>query len=238
MSIPDTTTGLTFITHSGISVACSDCRTADDLYGGEHFSTLTEARDALDLYGWSRAHDAEPTPATDTDDTPIQDQHWRCPSCSVKRVCAISGHLPRTLDVYFDPGTGAEHHGLQVCERCARDLTSPKRIDPPADYPAASPTGRTLSWDQNDLPEGDELADALLMLIQQANAIGWLTRWDAYLTAHPDASTPFGGYRLNIPAALAAADRITALTRRLRERLADATVPATCTHLATMTDQP
>lgn len=235
MSTPDTTARPTFTTTTCFLAACHDCGYPLNHDDGEaHFPTLALLRTTIEqCFGWTRVHDTEPTPATGHDAVPVSEERWRCDSCTAARECAASGHQALTIDAWFDPRTGIEYHPLQVCNRCDAWLTPRVQpVDPPADYPAATPAGRNLYWDKASLPEGTDLAEAVNVLIQEADAIGWLNRWDAYLTAHPGAIVPGGGYMLDLPAGIAAADRLIALAQQLRERLAAATVPVTTTYMA------
>ncbi|WP_329089333.1 hypothetical protein [Streptosporangium sp. NBC_01469] len=233
MSTPDTTTARpTFTTTACVLASCYDCGhtlSYDGYDGGKvHFPTADAARGDLEAEGWSRAHDTEPS----SQDIPDAAERWRCPSCIVKRTCATSGHLPYTVGAWSNPRTGVEHLPWQLCERCDAELTAPVSLNPPTDYPTETPTHEELYWDRAGLPEGADLAEAAQVLIRQADTIGWLNRWDAYLTTHPDATVPGNGQLLDIPAGIAAADRLITLATALRDRLTHATIPATTTHMA------
>ncbi|MFD0889484.1 hypothetical protein ACFQ08_33530, partial [Streptosporangium algeriense] len=184
MPTPDTVRP-TFITATCVLAVCLDCATPFGYDDSDiHFATLQAARRALEESGWSRARDAEPPGL----DVPADVERWRCRDCTAVRACAAFGHQPYTPQPWFDPHTGVHFQGGQICERCSACLAKPIRQDPPADYPVPNPLARHLYWDRVGLPEGADLATAVAVLIDQANTVGQLERWDAYLTAHPDAA--------------------------------------------------
>ncbi|MFD0890305.1 hypothetical protein ACFQ08_37670, partial [Streptosporangium algeriense] len=158
-----------FTTTTCIVVRCCDC---DDTFGYDdetHFLTLESARRNMTAAGWSRAHDAEPVGR----DIPADAERWRCRDCTAVRACAVSGHQPYTPQPWIDPRTGVHVQHGQICERCSASLTKPTCQRPPADYPTAAPMARHLYWDHTSLPEGADLATAVAVLIDQANAVDW-----------------------------------------------------------------
>ncbi|MBB4917409.1 hypothetical protein [Streptosporangium saharense] len=229
MSTSPATGRLTFTTTTCFVVRCFDCATPFGYDGEIHFFTLEAARRDLESTGWSRAHDAE-SPGRDV---PADAERWRCRDCATARICAAVGHQPSPMASWFDRRTGVSFQDGQVCERCNIYLAKPVRKLSPADYPIEDTLIRYLHWDHASLPEGADLTAAVAVLIDQANALGWLTRWDAYLAAHPDAVRHDRDDTLDIAAGITAADQLITLVGKLRQQLTQAVIPAAAPHMVT-----
>ncbi|MEV6864069.1 hypothetical protein AB0M44_24060 [Streptosporangium subroseum] len=230
---PVTAVRPTFTITACVLARCGDCQQLAEIDDGTvHFPDIHRARTELQRdYGWTRADNTDPAPVDGAGhDTPADAERWRCDTCTARRECATTGHLPHLYEAWIDPRTGTTYDTWKCCDRCGIALTRPHRTEPPADYPTGAPRHLGLHWD-DALPEGTELATAAHTLLDQVNALTWLLRWDHYQSAHPGAPIPTGGYLLDISAGITAADQLITLAETLRYRLATTTPPASTTHI-------